>query len=147
MPTKRRVSAGRVPFHAGWIVFDKIGEGGVSPLRLGKRPPNPVFPHLRGSAVERRPQSPRMPKRRCRALHQRGGNFHVAVDADHEQARSRVGNEQRRVDHDRAKNISGLLKIRTDRGEVLAFVRGQRTAYIFERDDARRPSLGDQVFH
>jgi hypothetical protein len=136
-----------VPFHVGGIVFDKIGEGRVSPPWLGKRPPNPVFLNLGGRVVERRPQCSRVPKRRRHGLRQCGWNFHIAADPDHEQSRARLRNEQRRVDHDGTKDIPRSLEGRIDRREILALMRGQRAANIFESDDARWPSLGDQVGH
>ncbi len=137
----------RVPFHVGGVVFDKIGEGRVSPRWLGKRPPKPVFPHFRRHVVERRPQCSRVPKRRRRGLRQRSWNFQIATDADHEQSRARLRNEQRRVDHDRAKDIARSLEGRTDRSKILALMRGQRAADILESNDARRLSFGDQALH
>ena len=70
-------------------------------------------------------------------------DFDVIVNADHEQAWTRLRHEQRRIDDERAKAIAGVGEGSADGLEIATVVRGRVAADIFDCNDFRRAAIGD----
>ena len=72
---------------------------------------------------------------------ERRRNRDILSRGDDEQPRARLRNEQRRVDDQRAKSVALFRQRLADFGKVLAAMRGERAADIFEHDERRRTAL------
>ena len=68
----------------------------------------------------------------------------IISNADDEQPRSGLRNEEISIDHQSAAAIADLCESSADRFEILAAVRGQCTTDVFQRDDRRSSFLGLQ---